>query len=138
MDNQTLITIAILILISTLFLVTYINSKKIPIKKKEKVFEKLEELHTQIKSPDDYARRDAVIKLDNLLSKALNIRYSNSSPCGDNLKLSKRIFDKKLYQEIWDVHKIRNQIVHDDREISEIEATEIYRVYKLGIKHILK
>ncbi len=138
MDNQTVITIIILLLISVLFLTAYLNSKRIPIKKKEKIYEKLEELNTQIKSSDDYARRDAVIKLDNLLGKALNIRHSNSNSCGDNLKISKRVFEKKLFQQLWDVHKIRNQIVHDDREISELEAQDIYKIYKLGIKQTLK
>lgn len=138
MDSQTIITLVILLLIFLLFFVAYINSKKIPLKKKEKVFEKLEELHLQIKSPDDYARRDAVIKLDNLMSKAFEIRYKNGKSCGDNLKISKGIFDKKLYQRLWDVHKVRNEIVHTDKDISQSEAEEIFKVYKLGIKQILK
>ena len=74
MDNQTVITIIILLLVALLFLIAYINSKKIPLKKKEEIFSKLSELENQIKSPDDYARRDAVIKLDNLLAKSLNIK----------------------------------------------------------------
>ena len=138
MDNQTVITIIILLLVALLFLIAYINSKKIPVKKKEEIFSKLSELENQIKSPDDYARRDAVIKLDNLLAKSLNIRYSNDKQCGDNLKISKKLFDKKLYQQLWDVHKLRNDIVHSDEDVPSVQAEEIYRIYKLGIKHVLK
>jgi uncharacterized protein YutE (UPF0331/DUF86 family) len=138
MDNQTVITIIILLLVALLFLIAYINSKKIPLKKKEEIFSKLSELENQIKSPDDYARRDAVIKLDNLLAKSLNIRYSNDKQCGDNLKISKKLFDKKLYQQLWDVHKLRNDIVHSDEDVPSVQAEEIYRIYKLGIKHVLK
>jgi len=138
MDNQTVITIIILLLVALLFLIAYINSKKIPVKKKEDILSKLSELENQIKSPDDYARRDAVIKLDNLLAKSLNIRYSNDKQCGDNLKISKKLFDKKLYQQLWDVHKLRNDIVHSDEDVPSVQAEEIYRIYKLGIKHVLK
>ncbi len=138
MDNQVLITVVILFLIAILFVVAYINSKKIPLKKKEKIFEKLEDIKIQVKSTEVYARRDAIIKLDNLLGKAFNIRYGNDSPCGDNLKLAKKLFDRNLYQRLWDVHKIRNEIVHKDKDVSFSETEEIYHIYKLGIKHILK
>lgn len=138
MNNQTILTIIILLLIALLFLIAYINSKKIPAKKKEEIFEKLSALESQIKSPEDYARRDAVIKLDNLLAKAFNIRYGNDKQCGDNLKASKRLFDKKLYQQLWDVHKLRNNIVHNDEDIPSVQSEETYRIYKLGIKHVLK
>jgi uncharacterized protein YutE (UPF0331/DUF86 family) len=138
MNNQTIITIIILLLIALLFLIAYVNSKKIPIKKKQEIFEKLNALESQIKSPDDYARRDAIIKLDNLLAKAFNIRYGNDKQCGDNLKVSKKLFDKQLYQQLWDVHKLRNDIVHNDEDVPSVQAEEIYRIYKLGIRHVLK
>lgn len=138
MDNQVLITIIILILIGVLFFFAYINSKRIPVRKKERIYEKLEEIGMQVKSPEVFARRDAIIKLDNLLGKAFNIRYMNDNSCGDNLKLAKKLFDKNLYQKLWDVHKIRNEIVHKDRDISFAETEELYRIYKLGIKHVLK
>lgn len=138
MNSQTVITVVILLLLGLLFLVAYLNSKKIPVRKKVKILEKIELLGAQINSDEEYARRDAVIRLDNLLGKALNIRYSNENTCGDNLKLAKKLFDKKLYQQVWDAHKVRNNIVHDDENISKIQALEIYKIYKLAVKHILK
>ncbi len=138
MDNQVLFTIITLALISILFLIAYINSKKIPERKREKILSKLEEIESQSKSVEGYARRDAVIKLDNLLSKAFNIRYGNDITIGENLKKAKGLYDKTLYQQIWDVHKIRNEVVHKDREISLPESEDIYRIYKLGIRHALK
>ncbi len=138
MDNQVLFTIITLALISILFLIAYINSKKIPERKREKILSKLEEIESQSKSVEGYARRDAVIKLDNLLNKAFNIRYGNDITVGENLKKAKGLYDKTLYQQIWDVHKIRNEVVHKDREISLPESEDIYRIYKLGIRHVLK
>ncbi len=138
MDNQTVITVIILLFVALLFLVAYANSRRIPAKKKESILTRLKELESQIKSPDDFARRDAVIKLDNLLGRSLNIIHRNNRQCGDNLKMSKKLFNKQLYQQLWDVHKLRNNIVHNDENISLSEAEEVYRIYKLGIRNILK
>lgn len=138
MDNPLLLPIIILVLIVILFIVASINSKKVPEKKKEKLFEKLDELKEQTESNDYIVRRDAVIRLDNLLSKALQVRYRNDISCGENLKMAKSLFIKRNYQEIWDVHKLRNDIVHRDVEVSEQQAKEAYKVYKMSINKILR
>lgn len=138
MSNQTVITIVILLLLAILFLAAYINSKKTPIKKKEKIFEKLELLSSQVNSDDEYARRDAIIRLDNVLGQSLNIRLENEKSCGDNLKISKKLFDRKTYQQIWDAHKVRNNIVHNDENISKTEALELFKIYKLAVKQVLR
>ena len=39
-------------------------------------------------------RRDAIIKLDNLLSKALQVYFKNTSSCGDNLKMQVDCLEK--------------------------------------------
>ncbi|MGI6423004.1 MAG: hypothetical protein ACOX0X_00010 [Candidatus Dojkabacteria bacterium] len=137
MDNPILITVVILALIAILFLMARINTLKIPASKKEKIFKRLEELKIQIEENDGYARRDAIIKLDNLLSQALQSRYRNSNSCGDNLKIAKNLFRKDKYQEIWDVHKIRNEIVHKDKEIGYDTVLHAYKVYKMAISKIL-
>jgi hypothetical protein len=138
MDSQTVITIIILLLVCLLFLVAYINSKKIPEKKKDKIYEKLEEVRKQLDSNEIYARRDAIIKLDNLLGRALNLRYNNDSSFSDNLKYSKKLFNKREYQEIWDIHKKRNEIVHEDADISSSETDRAYKIYKIAIRRVLK
>jgi len=138
MDKQIALTITILILISLLFLIAYINSKRIPQKTKERIFERLKELKIQTKNHDAYARRDAIIKLDNLLNKAFNLRYSNSDSCGTNLKRAKPLFDKKQYQQLWNVHKLRNKIVHNDKEVDYEEAKDAYYIYKMCIRKVLK
>ncbi len=138
MDNSLILTIGLLLLISVLFVMARLSSSKIPIKKREDIYSKLEELELQCKSEDGYARRDAVIKMDNLLSKSLQIRYKNTLNSGDNLKLAKTLFRKDTYQEIWDIHKLRNEIVHNDKNISYDETQKAYKVYKIAIEKILK
>jgi uncharacterized protein YutE (UPF0331/DUF86 family) len=138
MDNHIVITILILLIVGLLFFLAYINTQKVPQKKREKIFERLSLLKEQVKSEEVFARRDAIIKLDNLLSKSLQIKYSNDKKCGDNLKLANKLFNKKNYQEIWDVHKLRNEIVHKDIEVSVSDAQEAYEIYKMGINKILR
>ena len=138
MDSTVILTIVILFLIAILFLMARLNSKRIPEKKKERIFSKLEEIKLQVESEDIYARRDAIIKLDNLMSKALQIRYKNTLNTSENLKNSKAIFRKDVYQNIWDIHKLRNEIVHNDKDIEYDEAINAYKIYKMAIIRILQ
>ena len=128
MDNQILFTIITLSLVAILFVLAAANSRRVPKRKRENLYKKLDGLKEQISSDDLFARRDAVIKLDNLLSKALQIRYNNQKSCGDNLKQAGKLFRKDKYQEIWDVHKLRNEIVHKDAEVSKEEVESAYKI----------
>lgn len=134
----TIITIVILLLVVVLFVMARLNSKRIPKKKKENILSKLEEIKIQVKSEDVYARRDSIIKMDNLLSKALQIRYKNELNSGENLKLAKNLFRKDTYQDIWDAHKLRNEIVHNDKDIEYDDAVKAYNIYKIAITKILQ
>jgi uncharacterized protein YutE (UPF0331/DUF86 family) len=138
MDSHILLTIIILTVIALLFFLAFLNTKQIPTKKKNKIYERLSLLKEQVNSEDLFARRDAIIKLDNLLNKSFQIKYKNDKSCGDNLKLSKKLFNKRNYQELWDIHKLRNEIVHKDTEVTKGQAQEAYRVYKMGINKLLK
>lgn len=138
MDNQVLLTVIILALISIMFIFASINSKRVPEKKKEKILEKLDELKTQSESDELIERRDVVIKLDNLLTKSLQLRYKNDNNCADNLIQAKSLFLKKQYQEVWDIHKLRNNIVHKDYELSRLESQNAYKIYKMTINKLLR
>jgi hypothetical protein len=137
--NETLIlTISVLIVISVLFLLAALNSKAVSGKKKANIYSKLGDLKGLAESEEGAIRRDTYVKLDNLLSKALQYRYGNNKSCGENLKTAKKIFRGKEYQDVWDVHKIRNKIVHNDLEVSREEAIHAYKIYKMSISKILR
>mgnify|MGYP000915937584 CR=1 FL=1 len=140
MDTRIIlaITVMIIILVIILFVVVNIGGRRIDISKRTEILKRLEELGLATGSLEGSTRRDAVVKLDNLLSKALQIKYNNTLSCGDNLKKAKDFFSKKDYNDLWNVHKIRNSIVHDDYEINEEEADEVFKIYKSNIIKILK
>ena len=138
MDKALIITILILICVAVLFLLASQSQRKEKQKAISRMLNSLEALKAGAASDDLARRRDTIIKLDNILSKSLQYRLSNSNLCGDNLKLIKKRFKKNEYERLWEVHKIRNRIVHDDLDITENEAQAAYKVYNMSIYRILK
>jgi hypothetical protein len=138
MSTPLLLTIITLTLIAMIFLLSKMNASKKKGKRKERLLKGLENLKENASSKNEFERRDTIIRLDNLLAKALNYRYNNSSTCGENLKKANKLFRKDTYQNLWDVHKLRNDVVHNNRSLSMEEAEKAYHVYKLCIKKILK
>lgn len=138
MDNAVIITILILIAIAVLFVMVASSEKKEKQKSISRMLNSLEALKAGAYSDDLARRRDTFIKLDNILSKALQYRLSNSQLCGDNLKLIKKRFKKAEYQKLWDVHKLRNRIVHEDFDVTENESQDAYKIYNMSIHRILK
>jgi len=138
MDNTVIITILILIAIAVLFLMVASGTKKERQKSISRMLNSLEALKAGASSDDLARRRDTVIKLDNILSKALQYRLSNTKLCGDNLKLVSKRFKRAEYDKLWEAHKLRNRIVHDDLDVSENEAEEAYKIYNMSIHRILK
>jgi hypothetical protein len=138
MDSSLIIPITILLLIALLFVMVALNKRKISVTKKKRLLEDLYELKEGTNSKELAVRRDSIIKLDNLLSKSLQVYFKNKSSCGDNLKNVSTLFRKNKYNEIWEVHKMRNKIVHDDYDVSEFEAKRAFEVYKFAILKILQ
>lgn len=56
--------------------------------------------------------RQAVIVADKTLDNALKDLVKGET-MGERLKNSRDLFDKKIYNKIWQAHKVRNSLVHD-------------------------
>jgi hypothetical protein len=138
MSTSLLLTILTLILIAMIFVLSKVNASAKKGKRKERLLATLEKLKEHVDSENEFERRDTIIRLDNLLAKALNYRYSNNESCSNNLKKAKKIFRKDTYQNLWDVHKLRNDVVHNNRSISIEESKDAYHIYNLCIRKILK
>ena len=138
MSTPLLLTVIVLVLIAVIFVLSAINAKKQGLKRKDRLLATLDRLKEHIVSDNEFERRDAVIRLDNLLAQSFNYKYGNSSSSGENLKKSSKLFRRDTYQNLWNVHKLRNDVVHNNRSISSEEAEKAYHIYKLCIKQILK
>lgn len=138
MSTPLLLTILTLVMIGMIFLLSRLNAAKKSGKKKDRMLVTLDNLKENASSENEFERRDTIIRLDNLLAKSLNYKYNNSNSCGENLKKANKLFRKDTYQNLWDVHKLRNEVVHNNRSLSLEESEKAYHVYKLCIKKILK
>lgn len=138
MSTPLLLTIITLLLVAMIFVLSKINASKKGKRKKSRLLATLNKLKENAGSENEFERRDTIIRLDNLLAKALNYRYNNSSSCGENLKKAGKLFRKDTYQNLWDVHKLRNEVVHNNRSISIEESEDAYHVYKMCINKIIK
>lgn len=138
MDNTLIITILILIAVASLFVMVGSGQKKEKQKAISRMLNSLEALKAGAYSDDLARRRDTIIKLDNILSKSLQYRLGNTKLCGDNLKLIDKRFKKNEYNTLWETHKLRNRIVHDDFDINENQAQEAYKIYNMSIHRILR
>jgi hypothetical protein len=124
--------------IAALFLMVASGARKEKQKSISRMLNSLEALKAGAYSDDLARRRDTMIKLDNILTKALQYRLSNTSSCGDNLKLINKRFKRAEYDKLWEAHKLRNRIVHDDLDVTENETQDAYKVYNMSIHRILQ
>ncbi|HCC67653.1 TPA: hypothetical protein DEP90_00330 [Patescibacteria group bacterium] len=138
MSDPLILTTIILSMIGLLVLFSRLNTSKSIVRKKSSILKRLNDLKPHAESDNGYERKDAIIRLDNILSKALNYKYKNVSNCGENLKNAKNLFRKDTYQNLWNVHKLRNEIVHRNQLVTLEESKRAYHVYKLCITRILK
>ena len=138
MNMALIITISLLVLVIILFVLASSPSKRISASRKAEIYQDFAKLYSLAISDDSSVRRDSFIKMDNILTKVLQLYFSNQETCGTNLKQAKKKFNKKQYQKIWDVHKTRNSIVHDDADVSKEDSAKAFEVYKMSLITLLK
>lgn len=80
---------------------------------KSKVTQNLIDLEKKINSNDPLQMRSAVVDADKLLDYVLKSRGARGETMGERLKSSSRRFERNLLNQVWDAHRLRNQIVHE-------------------------
>lgn len=71
----------------------------------------------------------AVIEADSILNETLKNLGYNEETLAEKLK-NFSVADLSTIDEIWNIHKIRNQIVHDGYKTNEEEAIKGVKIYK--------
>jgi len=82
----------------------------------------------------------AIIEADKLLDFILS-QMGYEGRLGDKLKLAKKEFikdnDYSLYNDIWQVHKLRNELVHNlNYEIYSFEVKEAIKKFEKAFKNL--
>lgn len=102
-----------------------------------KIWKELSQIETIMNSGQPISHRDLIVRLDTLLSKSFQLYYNNKDTCGNNLKRSKAIFSKETYQNLWEVHKLRNQVVHDNLEVQSKDSSKSLLIIKKAIRRLI-
>lgn len=137
-EYSLLLTIGTVVFLLVLFLFALYASRQVPIEERNLILKQLDEIKYSMALHNVSANRDGIVRLDSLLSKSLQLKHRNSLNCGENLKKSKYILSKDLYEDIWYFHKLRNQIVHENIELTNEEAVKGYSVYSRAINKLIK
>jgi hypothetical protein len=77
----------------------------------------------------------AVLEGDKLFDEGLKLSGAIGSTMADRLKSCKEKFDKQLYSDIWEAHKLRNYYAHDvNAHINKNQAQEALIAFEEGLK----
>ena len=138
MDREILSIVLIFVFLLLLTVVFYLNnSSKIDNTLRKKLWDELLQIKKMIEVQNPLTYRDIIIRLDSLLARTLKLYYKNNESCGTNLKRAKDLFEKEHYNKIWQAHKLRNKIVHENIEITSSELLQSYDTMRLAIKKLL-
>lgn len=103
---------------------------------KAKIIEELNEVR-KLADGDASARRDCVVKLDTLFGKGLKVARIKGETVGERLKNARDLYDRKTYDNIWKVHKLRNAVVHEQHEVTISEVREALQVFNSAIRRLV-
>lgn len=101
-----------------------ISKKNISAENKQYIVNKRGEIENMLKSENIHELRQAVLEADKLVDYILKIKGYSGESFADRLRFAEKIIDGATYQALWDGHKIRNQIAHDDNNHSNSSLRE--------------
>lgn len=101
--------------------------------------ERLEEMDETIKTKDKEKLQLNLIRADKLFDHMLIRSDVKGQSTGQRMIESRSLFEKDLYNKLWDAHKDRNRLVHEhDFQINITQLRGHYRSFRQGIVQLLK
>lgn len=114
--------------------IQFLKGEYEPLKATNKVNREWDKIKQRLEAGDEANFKIAIIEADKLIDDLLkNMNYPGES-MGDRLKL---IDESKLksVQELWNAHKVRNNIVHNaEFKLSYREAQRVIEIYEKVLK----
>lgn len=100
---------------------------KISLADQKYIMSKRHEIEKMAQSDNIYELKHAVIEADKLVDFILKKRGFAGETFADRLRSAEKKIDQANYQNLWNAHKVRNQIAHDDVEISKGQLIKAIR-----------
>jgi hypothetical protein len=96
------------------------------------ILNKKSEIVAMLNSENIYELKHAVIEADKLVDYILKAKGYAGETFADRLRSAEKYINNQTYQSIWQGHKIRNQIAHENDKIDKnslIQATKMLLEY---------
>ncbi len=97
---------------------------------KQEINKKRLEIEKIASSDNIIELKHAVIEADKLVDKILKLKGYGGQTFADRLRSAEEYVDQKTYQDLWDGHKVRNQIAHSEDSFNQQDL-------KIAIKKLL-
>lgn len=105
-----------------------------PIIDRVKFQERWQKIELMLRVKTESSMKQALLEADKLLDLGLKEKKVKGETMGERLKSAHNLFDKNLYNEIWQAHKLRNRLVHEDSEILSFQIETKVLVFKRALK----
>jgi len=89
-----------------------------------------------LKTKRDSAMKQALLQADKLLDLALKNKKVQGETMGGRLKTAKTMFSKDLYPLIWQAHKLRNRLLHENEEILSFQIERAINTFYRALKEL--
>ncbi len=89
-----------------------VSQKTISVENRNNIDKDLKNIQILLSQKSPSQLRQALITADKCLDNALKDIVDEES-MGERLKSAESLFDRDLYNKIWEAHKIRNNLVHE-------------------------
>lgn len=98
---------------------------------------KWREIEQLLESNDEIHAEQAVVKADKFFDAMLKIAGGRGETFADRLRSLEDKFNHQIYQDIWQAHKLRNQISHEQDHKSTIsECQSALRNFRRGLENL--
>ena len=77
----------------------------------------------------------AIIDADKLLDHAMKAARIRGSTMGERLKNADKSLGS-IYQSVWEAHKLRNRLVHEDVNLKKKDVDQAMRTYHKALKNL--
>lgn len=108
------------------------HQKGISVADKQYIIGKRQEIERMMLSDNAYELKHAVLEADKLIDHILKLKGYAGETFADRLRAAENHMDAATYQRLWEAHKVRNQIAHQDNHLS---LEEIHRAIKQLISY---
>jgi hypothetical protein len=113
MDSIIIYLIIGVVLILAVAAILSSNNSKDNGEWKSEVRNQLAKLSANVDSKDKLVLYHSLVEVDKLLDHTLKQLQVPGRTMGERLKNGKHKFDPRSYNDIWEAHKIRNNLVHE-------------------------